>query len=221
MARYEQKALARRGGSTVYEVKVLLAGTEPCVWRRLQVPGNANLNWLHSVIQVAMGWTNSHLHQFICGEHVYVDLSMEWEQYEGDPPLRDESHITLAEVAPQRRNAICYEYDFGDSWEHLVLVERVLPAARGALKTARCVAGERACPPEDCGGIGGYEGFLAALKDRKHPEHRQMKEWIGGSFDAEAFHVEKANFWLGELKWPHVTEAQLRKVLMARDGYHE
>jgi len=168
-----------------------------------------------------MGWTNSHLHQFICGEHVYADLTMEWEQYEGDPPLRDENRITLGEVAPRRSNAIAYEYDFGDSWEHLVLVESILPAGAKPIKTAHCLAGERACPPEDCGGISGYQEFLEALKNRKHPEHRHMKEWIGGSFDAEAFDIERTNLCLGNLKWPRVTEAQLRKVLMARDGYQE
>ncbi len=218
MPQYAHKAAVLQRRSTIYEVKVFLVGTQPCIWRRLRVPGNTNLNWLHSVIQVAMGWTNSHLHQFICGEHAYADLTMEWEQYGGDPPLRDENHITLAEVAPRRSNAISYEYDFGDSWEHLVLVENVLPAGPEPFKTAHCLAGERACPPEDCGGIAGYEEFLKALKRRSHPEHKRMKEWIGGSFDAEAFDLEKTNLWLRKLNWPRVTEAQLRKVLMARDG---
>src|SRR6266446_10066275 len=87
-------------GTQTYQLEVFLSATQPRIWRRLQVPGNANLGWLHAVLQVAMGWTNSHLHQFICGEHVYADPSAQLEQYEGDPPVLDESKTTLREVAP-------------------------------------------------------------------------------------------------------------------------
>jgi pRiA4b ORF-3-like protein len=211
---------ARLSGTQAYQIQVFLGATQPLIWRRLQVQGNANLGWLHAVLQVAMGWTNSHLHQFICGEHVYADPSPQLEQYGGDPPVLDERKATLSEVAPGIRDVLVYEYDFGDSWEHMVIVEKILNAPPSLATTALCLAGARACPPEDCGGAGGYEELLKALKIRKHPEHKSMKEWLGRPFNAEVFDLAKTNTWLRKLKWPRVTEGQLRKVLMARDGYH-
>lgn len=205
---------------TTYQLEVLLSATNPPIWRRLQVPGNAHLGWLHAVLQVAMGWTNSHLHQFICGEHVYADPSFELDQYEGDPPVLDERKVTVAEVLPRIREGLVYEYDFGDSWEHIITVEKILPADPSLVATAVCLGGARACPPEDCGGVGGYQELLKALKNRKHPEHRSMKEWLGRPFDSEHFDTATINSWLRKLKWPRVTEGQLRKVLMARDDYH-
>ena len=168
-----------------------------------------------------MGWTNSHLHQFICGEQVYTDSSFDLDQYEGDPPVLDERKATVAEVLPSVGQGIVYEYDFGDSWEHVITLEKILAAASRTRLTAVCVAGGRACPPEDCGGVGGYEELLKALKNRKHPEHRRLKEWLGRPLDSERFDPATITEWLRKLKWPHVTEGHLRKVLMARDDYHE
>ena len=127
----------------------------------------------------------------------------------------------MTELLTDIREGLVYEYDFGDSWEHIVTVEKILPVEASTSATAVCLAGSRACPPEDCGGIWGYEELLKALKNKKHPEHRSMKEWLGRPFDPEFFDVAKINNWLRKLKWPRVTESQLRKVLMARDGYHE
>lgn len=217
------KSLSGQGEKAAfnYQLQVLLNGTQPSIWRRLQVPGTANLGWFHAVLQVAIGWTNSHLHQFICGEHVYSDPSTDLEQYEGDPPVLDETQVTLAEVLGDPHQGLIYDYDFGDSWEHIVTVEKILPPDPSTSAIAVCLAGSRACPPEDCGGIGGYEQLLKALKNKKHPEHKSMKEWLSRPFDPESFDLAKTNHWLRKLKSPHVTEAQLRKVLMARDGYHE
>ncbi len=168
-----------------------------------------------------MGWTNSHLHQFICGERQYADPSAELERYEEDPPTLNENKFTLAGLLKDTHQGLIYEYDFGDSWEHIVTVEKILPADVSKPVTAVCLAGERACPPEDCGGIGGYMELLKALKNKKHPEHRRMKEWLGRPFDPEFFDIATTNVWLRKLKWPRVTESQLRRVLMARDSYYE
>ena len=138
-----------------YQLQVLLKGSQPPIWRRLQVPGSGTLGWFHAVLQVAMGWTNSHLHQFICGEHMYPDAEAQLEQYEGDPPVLDERNFTLAELLPEVHQGLVYEYDFGDSWEHIVTVEKILPVDASTPAGAVCLAGSRACPPEDCGGIGG------------------------------------------------------------------
>ena len=217
------KPVSGRGknATSSYQLQVLLNGTQPPIWRRLQVPGNANLCWLHAVLQVTMGWTNSHLHQFISEEHIYADPSAELDQFEGDPPVLDESRFTVIELLTDIHEGLVYDYDFGDSWEHIVTVEKILPGDASTSETAVCLAGSRACPPEDCGGIGGYMELLKALKNKKHPEHRSMKEWLGRPFDPEFFDIATTNDWLRKLKWPRVTESQLRKVLMARDGYHE
>jgi len=204
-----------------YQLQVVLNGSQPTIWRRLQVPGTANLGWLHAVLQVAMGWTNSHLHQFICAEPMYSAPSAELEQSQGDPPILDESKFTVAELLKNVHEGLVYEYDFGDSWRHIVTVEKILPVDASTTATAVCLAGSRACPPEDCGGIWGYAELLKGLENRKHPEHHSMKEWLGRPFDAESFDAAKANYWLRKLKWPCVTESQLRKILMGRNGYQE
>lgn len=212
---------AGKGNVPIYQLKVVLLGTEPPVWRRLQVPGNAKLDWLHAVLQVAIGWTNSHLHAFQVGEDRYSDTRVHFAEFEGDPEILEERKFALREIAPSEQDAFNYEYDFGDSWEHEITVEKILLLDAAAAKTAHCLDGARACPPEDCGGIWGYANLLKILKNRKHPEHKSMKEWISRPFDAAAFDVAKTNFWLRKLKWPRATEAQLRKVLMGRDDYHE
>jgi hypothetical protein len=132
-------------------------------------------------------------------------------------PDRDENKAPLMQVAPDKGAAFGYEYDFGDSWEHEITVEKILPPDPAAATAALCLDGARACPPEDCGGIWGYANLLKILKNRKHPEHKDMKAWVGGSFDAETFDPAHINLWLRKIKWPRVTEAQLRQVLMSRD----
>ena len=212
---------AGKSNAPIYQLKIVLLGSEPPVWRRMQVPGDARLDWLNAVLQVAIGWTNSHLHQFRVGADCYSDTRHHFAEYEGDPEILEARKFTLRQIAPREQDAFGYEYDFGDSWEHEITVEEILPPDAAAATTALCLAGARACPPEDCGGVGGYDNLLKILKNRKHPEHKSMKEWLGRAFDAEAFDVAKTDLWLRKLKWPRVTEAQLRKVLMGRDDRHE
>jgi hypothetical protein len=204
--------------SPAYHLKVVLNGVQPQVWRLLQVPGSANLGRLHAVIQVAFGWTNSHLHRFRKGERIYSDPAFELDEFEDDPVVLDENKVALMEVARGERDGLVYDYDFGDSWEHRVAVVRVLPPDAVAAKVARCLDGARACPPEDCGGVWGYEDLLKVIRDPRHKEHKAMREWLGGPFDPEAFDLNKANRFLRKLKWPCVTEEQLASVLMQRDG---
>jgi hypothetical protein len=212
---------ATKASAPIYHLKVVLIGTKPPIWRRLQVPGNANLGWLHAVIQVATGWTNSHLHQFKVGGAFYSEPSHHFAEYEGDPEILDESKVTLQQLAPHAKDTLGYEYDFGDSWEHRITVEKILPPDPAAAMTALCLDGARACPPEDCGGVWGYDNLLKIIKNPKHAEHTSIMEWLGAGFDPEAFDADEANAYLRKLKWPRVTEDQLRKVLMARDDYRE
>jgi hypothetical protein len=207
--------------SAKYQLKVVLLGSEPPIWRRLQVPGDARLDWLHAVLQVAIGWTNSHLHAFTAGGARYSDTRVRFAEFEGDPEILEERKFSLRQIVPREQDALAYEYDFGDSWEHEITVDKIVQPDAAASKIAFCLDGARACPPEDCGGVWGYHNLLKILKNRKHPEHKTMKEWLGRELDAEAFEVAKTNLWLRKLKWPHVTEAQLRKILISRDNYHE
>lgn len=204
-----------------YQLHVFLSGSHPLIWRRVQVPANAKLDWLHAVLQVAIGWTNSHLHQYVSGDRMYSDPRAGIETYEGDPPVLDERKHTLSTLLEDNPEGFVYDYDFGDSWEHQVVVEKSVKLDAPMSTTALCLDGARACPPEDCGGLGGYVELLKALKNKKHPEHKNMREWLGRPFDPGAFDVAKTNHWLQKLKWPRTTEGQLRKILMARDGYHE
>ncbi len=158
------------------------------------MPGEVTLAELHAVVQVGMGWTDSHLHEFEVEGVRYGIPDPDWDTEvlpEGRAPL-----FRIAKVGSRLR----YLYDFGDGWDHDIVVEQVL-AAEPEGRYPRCVAGRRACPPEDVGGPWGYEDFLAALDDPAHPEHQQWTEWIGAGFDANQFDLAEVNEALGQLAW--------------------
>jgi hypothetical protein len=167
--------------ATVYQLKVTLKRIRPPIWRRLHVPTNISLSKLHLVLQDALGWTNSHLHQFVVGERRIGMKGI--DEFSDD--VEDERRIKLSHIAIEKSRFI-YEYDFGDGWSHEILVEKLLRAVDG-VRYPTCIAGKRACPPEDCGGVGGYQRLLEIIADPKHEEHDEMIEWLGGTFDPEAF----------------------------------
>ena len=178
----------------IYQLKITLRDSKPPIWRRVLVPGSFSLYKLHHVIQRAMGWTDSHLHQFIVdGQYFGLPSPDDWE------PMIDERRHTLSKIAPEPKYKFVYEYDFGDSWEHQILVEAIMPAEAG-VKYPVCIKGKRACPPEDVGGVWGYEVFLAAIADPEHEEHEMYTEWIGDDFDPEAFDLEEINADLRTVK---------------------
>lgn len=184
------------GNGSIYQIKVTLAGVRPPIWRRILVPMDLRLDRLHAVLQIVMGWTNSHLHQFIVGDDYYSDPRFELDEL--DLEIFDERKATVEEVLPRVRSKAVYEYDFGDSWEHLLVVEKRL-AQDPALEYPLCLEGERACPPEDCGGVGGYDDLLLVLEDPKHEEHEEMLEWLGDTFNPEAFNAAHVNEQLRQL----------------------
>lgn len=178
----------------IYQLKVTLRESKPPIWRRLLVPAGTKLSTLHDILQAAMGWTDSHLHMFRVGKVAYgVPSDDDWIE------VLDEQKATLAQVLPRAKSKMVYEYDFGDGWEHEILVEKVLDTEPGATSPV-CVTGKRACPPEDCGGVWGYEEFLEAIKDPDHPEHDAMLDWVGYDFDPEAFDVDEINDALASLR---------------------
>jgi hypothetical protein len=186
MARTKQAAV-------VYQLKVTLKNVRPPIWRRVQVH-DCSLAGLHDVLQVSMGWSNSHLHAFEVGGEQYGEPGP-MEEVEG----HDEARTKLSQVVAEGFKKFTYTYDFGDSWDHVIEVEEALPAEAG-VRYPCCTAGKRACPPEDCGGPWGYADFLAAVGDPNHPEHADMLEWIGGAFDPEAFDLSAVNKELGAMR---------------------
>jgi len=170
----------------LFQFKITLLGAKSSIWRRIQVK-DCTLDKLHQHIQTAMGWTNSHLHQFDIDGKRYGDPELLNDGFE-DFECVDSTETNLGEILPQtkKRFAFMHEYDFGDGWEHEVLFEGS-PTVDPKAKYPLCLEGERACPPEDCGGVWGYCDFLEAIKNKNHEQHEEMLEWNGGRFDSETF----------------------------------
>ncbi|MEU8258751.1 plasmid pRiA4b ORF-3 family protein [Micromonospora inaquosa] len=154
----------------IYQLKVGLRGAKPPIWRRLELPADTSLADLHDIIQVAFGWNDSHLHVF---ETAYGDFRVA----DRELGYRAEGPVTLEQVAPAVGDRFNYTYDFGDSWDHEIVVEKVL--SRQPIAYPRCTGGRRAAPPDDCGGIWGYAELVEVLNDPGHPEHDDRLEWLG------------------------------------------
>jgi hypothetical protein len=217
--------------SPLYQLRITLNGTKPPIWRRVAVPPEITLGQLHEVIQIAMGWTDSHLHHFVLrdkslkpskdemaqamrsmlegdddaadavfsrvrGERYFVPKQTPF----GDPTEldgQDEDAVTLAEVCPKVKSKLIYEYDFGDGWQHTVEVQKIVEPEPG-VEYPVCLAGKKACPPEDCGGVWGYYDLLETVANPKHENHDDMLEWLGDDFDPEAFDLGEVNAILAQ-----------------------
>jgi hypothetical protein len=180
---------------TVYQFKVTLRGIKPPIWRRFQVYSDITFCELHQIIQEVMGWYDSHLHAFDVGGLLVTDAETLVEVWEDGV---DEERVRLKKHLTWEGQKIRYEYDFGDSWEHDVVLEKIL-AAEPNVHYPLCLKGKRACPPEDCGGIWGYADLLEALADPAHPEHEMYLEWLGEDLDPEAFDLAEINEILQEM----------------------
>jgi hypothetical protein len=195
-AKLPAKRKKSNGPAPIYQIKVGLRGAKPPIWRRLLVPADVSLARLHDIIQVAFGWDGGHLHAF---ETPYGDFG------HADPELghRSEGPVTLEQVAPQAKDKIQYTYDFGDGWAHDIVVEKVLDRD-STLTYPRCTGGRRAAPPDDCGGIWGYQELIEIIADPRHPEHTERLAWLGlddpRQFDPAAFDVDEVNELLPRLR---------------------
>jgi hypothetical protein len=174
--------------STIYQIKMTLKGIDPPIWRRIRTP-DCTLEELHEIIQLTMGWEFEHLYRFTIGGVDYADPAMT-----SDGDVEDACGTRLSAVLPpeNRRPRFSYEYDFGDEWIHQLILEERLPPKEG-VKYPICVGGQRACPPEDCGGPWAYSEFVEAVGNPDHRTHAELLEWVGGEFDPERFDQEAVN----------------------------
>ncbi len=171
----------------LYQIKVTLNGVKPQIWRRLLISSTTDLAELHEILQIAMGWTDSHLHQFVAGEETFGVPDPDFEV-----GTRSEDGIRIGSLLKKEKEWITYEYDLGDGGEHTIVLEKIL-SYRAGERVPKCISGRRGCPPEDVGGIWGYKEFLEAYNDKKHPEHEEMVEWAGDYFDPERFDLAEVN----------------------------
>ena len=186
--------MAKKQPSSVFQLKITLNDSKTAIWRRIEMSSDTKLNKAALIILEAMGWYNSHLHQFIVGQTYY---SM--PDPDGMMDALDERKHTLAEILPTEKSKCFFEYDFGDGWVHELLLESTLePDTK--VKYPRCTAGKMACPPEDSGGMWGYANLIEILKDPEHDEHDSFVEWLGlesgEDFDPKEFSVEEVNLRL-------------------------
>jgi hypothetical protein len=175
-----------KGPGVVYQLKITLRDIKPPVWRRVQVK-DCTLSQLHDLIQTCMGWDSYHLHAFEIGGEQYSEPDPD-----GMMETEDERKVQLSQVVAGGIKKFSYTYDFGDNWDHVVQVEKVLNP-EPSVRYPRCIAGKRACPPEDCGGPWGYAEFLEVIRDPTHERHEELLEWVGDEFDPEKFDIEAVN----------------------------
>ena len=187
----------------IYQIKVTLDDTHPPVWRRIQVPGNTTLLKLHDILQIVMGWEDYHLHMFTIEGLIFGDPAD--DEY-GDRITLDEANYKLSQVIYGEGQRFTYKYDFGDGWDHTLLLEKIFSPDDG-VHYPLCLKGKRACPPEDVGGVWGYINFLEAVRDPDHDEYEEYLAWVGGEFDPETFDLEEVNARLRHMGRGRSTES--------------
>ena len=176
---------------TAYTLKINLDGIKPRIWRTFSVPGEITLDRLHDVIQIVMGWQESHLHCFQIDGERYTEAS-EDQEMDG----LEEGGAKLCDLVLRAKIRFEYEYDFGDGWHHTLVVDHIQQVPEKHRACVACFEGKRRCPPEDVGGVSGYEEFVEAIRDSKHEEHDRYLEWVGGKFDSEHFDIRAVNLEL-------------------------
>jgi len=180
---------------TIYQLKITLKSIRPPIWRRVLVDSDITLQHLDSIVQAAMGWYGGHLHIWTIGDFDYGQPHKEY----GDNIL-NEKNVKLSKVlGGQEKVKFYYTYDFGDDWQHEIVLEKILPP-EADIKYPVCVTGKRACPPEDCGGFWGYDELLSIINHPEDPEYEERMEWLGGDFDPEEFDLKLINTRLQKLR---------------------
>ena len=180
----------------VYQFKITLIGVKPPVWRRIQVPETYTFWDLHVAIQDAMGWSDSHLHQFDVinsSTGMEVEIGIPEKEFGWAREILPGWKQKISNYFSMENRLADYVYDFGDDWEHKIQLEKILPREKN-INYPVCIKGKKACPPEDCGGIYGYENLLEIINNPNHKEYEEMIEWLGGEFAPEHFDAEEVVF---------------------------
>ncbi|MDO8683176.1 MAG: plasmid pRiA4b ORF-3 family protein [Armatimonadota bacterium] len=177
--------------SDIYQLKVSLNHIKPPIWRRFLVRSDVKLTALHKILQIVMGWDNYHLYTFEAGRTKFADREL-WEEDWYDTDLVDARKTKLEDVLTSKGSKLNYTYDLGDGWEHTITLVKILAPEPGE-RYPVCMAGERSCPPEDCGGIWGYEHLLEVLSNPDDEEYDFLHEWVGPYFDPETFDLKLVN----------------------------
>jgi len=180
----------------IYQIQIALKDFKPKIWRRLLIPADTLLSDLHKIIQTSMGWTNSHLHQFI-KDRTYYTVKVKDDDTWDEMDNVDYKRMKISDLLMTEKQKIKYEYDFGDGWEHDLILEKILVRDE-KIKYPICIAGKMSCPPEDCGGSWGYADMLEILKNPAHPEYKEFVDWLDEDFDPEYFEKEEVNESLKE-----------------------
>jgi hypothetical protein len=205
LLKYNKLPLHAELKNQVYQFRIELLGIEPTIWRRIQVPSDYNFWDLHVAINDAMGWLDYHLHHFeIKGkgkrDEVHIGIPDFHQITDGMPEVCPGWEIWMGAYFNDLGIEAKYLYDYGDGWEHSVKLEGYMYREKG-VKYPICTAGERACPPEDCGGTGGYYHVLEVLGNPSDPEHEEMTIWAGEDYDPDHFRPEKVNFYHPYKRW--------------------
>ena len=177
----------------IYQIKISIIAIKPTIWRRLLVDEKTQLEDLHRIIQTSMGWTNSHLHAFIKNRKSYRKHYINddlWDEIKGNVDYRG---VKLSDLLFKENQKVNYEYDFGDSWMHQILLERKLTSY---IKHPICIDGKRKCPPENCGGISGYDRMIKVLQNPNDQEYYGYINWLGGKYNPEQFDLNRINLLL-------------------------
>jgi hypothetical protein len=182
----------RMKSDNIFQLKITLNHIKPPIWRRVLVDSDIKLPDLHKIIQTVMGWTNSHLHQFVIGNQYYS-----LPDDESYCKVTDYSRVKLDSLFHAPKSKFIYEYDFGDGWEHSIVIEKILPREENTYYPI-CLDGKRSCPPEDSGGPFGYQNLLEILNNPEHEQYNEMMEWVGDYFAPEEFNLDEVNESLRE-----------------------
>lgn len=176
-----------------YTIRIKLRGISPSIWRKIEVPSSVKLTSLAEIILAAMGWNNSHLHQFRVGGHrgtIYSTVPDDDDDLMWGPKSLSGANYSIGHLLKIAKDKVLFEYDFGDSWEHDVVLSKVEDYADDEHPRVKLLSGKRACPPEDCGGIWGYSELCEAMQHPRSARARELKDWLGYKYDPEEFWLE-------------------------------
>lgn len=182
----------------VVQLKIELADITPSIWRRVQVPSDLPLRRLHDVIQAVFDWLDYHLHQFEVGDRLYGQPEIEGFELAGQQ-LHSDRNVKLGALLRRDVERFLYRYDFGDDWEHVITMEKLMEPEHG-VEYPVLVDGARRAPPEDCGGPPGFMAFLEAMRDTDHEDHEDMMDWYGERFDPDDMNLETIEAMLGRIR---------------------